>query len=162
MANKDTYLKLGQLARQLHESLKAIEEECVSGNETSEIMSTAQKRIEHVERITSDAATKVIDHAENAKCRIEACIAKTRSNEIKTELNEIDTLLTEIIVAQEFQDITGQILRKVLTTLSDVESQLIGTLIENANSLSGPDVPTISKDSLKQTDVDSLLDSLGF
>lgn len=164
MSKKDTYLKLGQLARQLHESLKQIEDEYtpIDTEQTKHIVSKAQKRLSYVEKLTSDAASKVMDHAEEAKAKIDKCLHRTKSPKNRQDLIEIDMLLTEIIVAQEFQDLTGQILKKVFTTLADVESQLIGTLIEHSDTLNGPTIPSINKDNLGKADLDNLLDSLGF
>lgn len=164
MSNKETYKKLGQLARLLHESLKEIEGDCESATHKTDtsVVSNAQRRLEHVEQITSEAAQRVMDHAEEAKNRLKLCLKTTRSSAGKEHLAAIDGLLTDIIVAQEFQDITGQILKKVFKTLSDVETQLLGTLIENAEPLDGPAVPAVNTNSLKQDDVDNLLDSLGF
>lgn len=164
MSTQDTYKKLGHLARLLHESLKEIEGECENAthDNNGNLVSNAQRRLEHIEQITSDAAQRVMDHAEDAKSKIKICINKTRSKETKEHLADVDKLLTDIIVAQEFQDITGQLLKKVFKTLSDVETQLIGTLIENSEALDGPSVPVINAENLKQDDVDNLLDSLGF
>ena len=85
--------------------------------------------------------------------------------------------LTEILMAQEFQDITGQIIRKVIDLVQEVEDSLVElirmtgrkpapTKEERSNSkLNGPNVPGIDDQSdnvTGQDDVDHLLASLGF
>jgi chemotaxis protein CheZ len=76
------------------------------------------------------------------------------------------------MMAQDFQDITGQIIKKVVTITQKLEQELAQLLIDNApqstrerekekvvDLLAGPDVPTSA---MAQTDVDDLLADLGF
>ncbi len=85
--------------------------------------------------------------------------------------------LTEILMAQEFQDITGQIIRKVIDLVQEVEDSLVDLIKmtarkpapmeekRNNNKLNGPNVPGIDDQSdsvSSQDDVDHLLASLGF
>jgi len=76
--------------------------------------------------------------------------------------------LVDIMMAQDFQDITGQIIKKVLTLTGNLETQLMQLLRDYAPSgprnpvvdlLSGPNVPTAA---MGQGDVDGLLAELGF
>lgn len=83
--------------------------------------------------------------------------------------------LSEVLMAQDFQDLTGQIIRQVITLIQDVESKLVslvrisGGLDGSVNTrltttLEGPAVPGIDQgDQVSdQDDVDDLLSSLGF
>ena len=76
--------------------------------------------------------------------------------------------LLEIMMAQDFQDLTGQLIKKVLIITQAVERELAQILIDNAPTelkekaielMEGPSVPNAA---LEQDDVDNLLDSLGF
>ncbi len=76
--------------------------------------------------------------------------------------------LLEIMMAQDFQDLTGQLIKKVLIITQAVEHELAQILIDNAplelkekaiELMAGPSVPNTA---LEQDDVDNLLDSLGF
>ena len=92
-----------------------------------------------------------------------------------SELTKVKDHLTAILLAQEYQDLTGQIIKKVINLVSEVENKLIG-LIKltsapqvhdhegDATSLDGPPVPGIAhKDTVSgQDEVDDLLSSLGF
>ncbi len=89
--------------------------------------------------------------------------------------------LSEVLLAQGYQDITGQIIRKVIDLVNDVEKKLV-TLIRLSGShalkvsdskagetkrdtaLHGPAVPGVDKGDIVtgQDDVDDLLSSLGF
>jgi chemotaxis protein CheZ len=78
-------------------------------------------------------------------------------------------LLTEIMMTQGFQDLSGQVIKKVLDIITRTESQLLDLLVDTAPpipglrteniDLQGPQVPDKA---LKQDDVDDLLASMGF
>jgi chemotaxis protein CheZ len=86
--------------------------------------------------------------------------------------------LLEIMMAQDFQDITGQIIKKVMVVHKKAESDLTQLLLDSApqelkekikdkekmadkpvDLLAGPNIPTVA---LAQDDVDDLLADLGF
>lgn len=116
------------------------------------------------------------------------CAVKSESEQTLAELR---TALTDILVSQESQDITGQLIRRVITLLTQVESQLVKLMemasrVERLSGLSsllpeaaapGSDKerkevqaegPQVLRDSqgnstaCSQDDVDELLSSLGF
>ena len=87
--------------------------------------------------------------------------------------------LSEVLMAQSYQDITGQIIRKVIDLVKDVEGKLVelvrisggrGKCAEQGEtgaadtSVQGPVVPGVDKGDVvaNQDDVDDLLSSLGF
>jgi chemotaxis protein CheZ len=85
--------------------------------------------------------------------------------------------LSDILMAQDFQDLTGQIIRKVIDLVHDVEDKLVQLVRLSGRKLqksdegplrtrieSGPVVPGVDQgDVVKgQDDVDDLLSSLGF
>jgi chemotaxis protein CheZ len=82
--------------------------------------------------------------------------------------------LLEILMAQDFQDLTGQVIKKVLDVVHLIEQQLIGILLEYTPSqggrdaaaglLNGPQVKPQDKADVvaNQDQVDDLLESLGF
>ncbi|AKH20185.1 protein phosphatase CheZ [Sedimenticola thiotaurini] len=82
--------------------------------------------------------------------------------------------MTDVLMAQDFQDLTGQIIRQVITLVHDVEDKLVqlvrisGSKLpekqKDADKLEGPSVPGIDQGDLVngQDDVDDLLSSLGF
>lgn len=83
--------------------------------------------------------------------------------------------LTEVLMAQGFQDLTGQIIRQVITLVHDVEERLVQLIrvsgasevqqkAHEPHKLEGPAVPGVDQGDLVsgQDDVDDLLSSLGF
>jgi chemotaxis protein CheZ len=80
----------------------------------------------------------------------------------------------EIIMAQDFQDLTGQVIKKVLEAAQNLESQLLALLIEatpedkrqavDPGLLNGPVINAAGRSDVvtSQEQVDDLLESLGF
>ncbi|MES9879704.1 MAG: protein phosphatase CheZ [Sedimenticola sp.] len=93
---------------------------------------------------------------------------------VKNNSSDLHKKLSEILLAQDFQDLTGQIIRRVITLVHDVEDKLVqlvrisGTKSspkeEPTHQLEGPVVPGIDQGDVveSQDDVDDLLSSLGF
>jgi chemotaxis protein CheZ len=83
-------------------------------------------------------------------------------------------ILTDIMMAQDFHDLTGQVIRKVVTLAQNMEEQLLKLLIETTppeqrrkidpEKLEGPVVKADGRDDVvtDQAGVDDLLASLGF
>ena len=85
--------------------------------------------------------------------------------------------LSEVLMAQDYQDLTGQIIRKVITLVQNVEQKLVklvritGNKLDDSKGatddkkeLSGPAIPGLDQGDqvTNQDDVDDLLSSLGF
>jgi chemotaxis protein CheZ len=82
--------------------------------------------------------------------------------------------ITEIMLAQDFHDLTGQVIRKIVAVAASLEEQLVALLLEatppekrqlvESNGLSGPVVDANGRNDVvtNQAQVDDLLESLGF
>jgi chemotaxis protein CheZ len=95
---------------------------------------------------------------------------------------ETKALLMDIMMAQDFQDLTGQVIKKITGLAQDLEKQLVQVLIDfspaipkketdaskaditdNALLMNGPQINPDAADVVaSQEQVDDLLDSLGF
>jgi chemotaxis protein CheZ len=98
--------------------------------------------------------------------------------DVERVTKEADTHLTEIMMAQDFHDLTGQVIARVVNLASTIEQQLVQLLIQTApphtappaapeprrEHLQGPVVdPEATPDIVtSQSQVDDLLASLGF
>jgi chemotaxis protein CheZ len=90
------------------------------------------------------------------------------------QADRTDAILTDIMMAQDFHDLTGQVIRKVVALAQTMEEQLIRLLLETTppeqrnrverEKLAGPVVRTEGRDDVVtgQEQVDDLLASLGF
>jgi len=77
-------------------------------------------------------------------------------------------VMSDIMMAQDFQDLSGQVIKKVVLIISHTEQQLLQLLAQSEgttgeavefNKLEGPQVPDKA---VGQADVDDLLASMGF
>lgn len=137
--------ELKLLAKELNQAAKGLTKRS-SGNpkEVSAILG-------NVERMTAEAATKSLLEAEAAKEQVSQALASLGKDWSRKELAEllagVSAHLTNIIVAQEFQDLAGQALRKAMKAL-------VGAIIVVEGG--GP----TEDQRLSQKDVDSLLKEL--
>jgi chemotaxis regulatin CheY-phosphate phosphatase CheZ len=137
--------ELKQLAKELNQAAKGLSKRS-AGNpkEVSAILGS-------VERMTADAATKSLLEAEAAKQLVKEAQTSLGKDWSRKELEEklagVSGHLTNIIVAQEFQDLAGQALRKAMKAL-------VGAIIVVEGG--GP----TEEQRLSQKDVDSLLKDL--
>ena len=193
--------KLGQLTRQLHNSLNELGfAEKLRGSMGE--LPDAQSRLSYIARLTGDAAEKVLNRVEQAKAQHDFLAAETQrvkaslvkdpvaavaKGEIMNYLDDVahitqeaDVHLTEIMMAQDFHDLTGQVIARVVNLAATIEEQLVQLLIQTAPPsaqpalaatetasrphLAGPVVdPEHTPDVVtSQSQVDDLLASLGF
>ena len=144
-ATGEVLSELKLLAKELNQAAKGLGKRS-AGNpkEVSAILG-------NVERITAEAANKSLLEAEFAKTQVELALTSLGKDWSRKQLEEllskVSKHLTNIIVAQEFQDIAGQSLRKAMKAL-------VGAIIVVEGG--GP----TEDQRLSQKDVDSLLNDL--
>jgi chemotaxis protein CheZ len=163
----------------------------------------ARDRLNYVANLTEQAAERVLNATEAAqplveKMEVEAhrlsgqwqmlfdkkldveqfksLVMQTQSflYEVPKNAKVTNAYLMEIMMAQDFQDLTGQVIKKITSVTRDVEQQLLALLVENAPAsvkadlqaglLNGPVInPNGRSDVVSNQDqVDDLLESLGF
>ncbi len=137
--------ELKQLAKELSQAAKGLTKRAAgSPKQVSAILGS-------VERMTADAATKSLLEAEAAKQLVKEAQTSLGKDWSRKELEEklagVSGHLTNIIVAQEFQDLAGQALRKATKAL-------VGAIIVVEGG--GP----TDEQRLSQKDVDRLLKGL--
>lgn len=135
--------ELKSLAKELNEAAKGISR--ATKHDPKAIAAT----LGNVERMTADAATRSLTEAEAAKQILTATrdmLGKDWSRkEIDEALRMVSTHLTHIIVAQEFQDLAGQAIRKSMKAL-------VGAIVED--TIAGEDKK------LSQSEADALMRAL--
>ena len=195
--------KVGQMARQLHDTLGGLGYEKLI-EQTVSAIPDARDRLAYIANLTEQAACKVLNATDIANPLQEelengaALLAKKwdalYANQMSVEefkllagetrlflksgvpqrTSATKNQLLEIMMAQDFQDLTGQVIKKVVALAQDLESQLMNILIdtmpgekrtESVNSLlNGPVINADGRSDVvaSQQQVDDLLDSLGF
>ena len=193
--------RIAQLTRMLRESMRELGlDQAVK--EAAHAIPDARERLHYVARMTEQAANRVLNAAEQLQPvqdelqnraldldgrwqawfdhPVELAQARDLVDDTRTLLKDIpDTtkvtqeVLLDIIMAQDFQDLTGQVIMKMLHVVTAIETELVQVLIdsvpverrEEAHSLlNGPEVSPAGKTDVvtSQDQVDDLLDSLGF
>ncbi|MBK7673931.1 MAG: protein phosphatase CheZ [Candidatus Accumulibacter sp.] len=197
------FQRVGQMARQLHDTLGQLGYHKLIESTVAAIPDT-KDRLSYVASLTEQAACRVLnatDIANPLQEEIEAGSAALAAkwdalfaNEIgveefkglaeetraflkqglprKTEATKAQLL--EIMMAQDFQDLTGQVIKKIIHVAQELEAQLMGVLIETMpgerrtdsvmSLLNGPVINPEGRSDVvaTQQQVDDLLDSLGF
>lgn len=197
----DIYHKLGALTRQLHDTLSRLGVIPALQN-SFESLPDAKSRLTYIATKTGEAAEKVLNLVDQAKVEHAHISSETRRiadaivadpvkavasgsvmnfvGDVEASTARIDQHLTDIMMAQDFHDLTGQVVAKVVTLVSEIESQLVKILVDNAPQelqarpaapavsdpmkLDGPVVDTEGRTDVvsNQSEVDDLLASLGF
>lgn len=173
------YAQLGQVTRQLHDMLEGLGlmPQLVSA---AQGLPDARSRLQYIATKTGQAADRVLTLVDDAKAERVAlgqALAQLRATpqaaaleEAEQRLQRIDAALTEIMIAQDFHDLTGQVVRNVVKLATDLEASLVQLLLQGAPaetaapSLQGPVVAARSGGDVatSQVEVDDLLASLGF
>ncbi len=198
-AGQDIHLTIGQLTRQLHSALNELGYADQLRGSMGELPD-AQSRLSYIARLTGEAAEKVLTRVEQAKAQHDYIASETRRmvtslvadpvaavargeiynflTDVERVTQEADAHLTEIMMAQDFHDLTGQVIARVVNLASTIEQQLVQLLIQTAppgaapagenqparESLQGPVVDAQARTDVvtDQSQVDDLLASLGF
>lgn len=201
-SDKPMYARLGGIVRMLHDSMRELGYDR-SLQEVASQIGDAQGRLEFVATLTEQAANKVLNaidlgmpaqdvlagKAKNIGGRWDQLFSgKLSIEEFKTLAGDsrafattvIDSAETEksrmleIMMAQDFQDITGQLIKKIVGITAIAERELAQLLRDNAPPELLTNVeqkekpvelmagPAADGSALVQNDVDDLLDSLGF
>lgn len=214
----DLVVRIGQLTRMLRESMRelGLDKEV---EKAAEAIPDARARLNYVASMTEQAADRAlnaVDRAQPLQSEIETRAenldqqwqtwfenpmeldqARQLVNDTRSYLvavpemtRETSKELLEIMMAQDFQDLTGQVIKKMMEVILEVENQLLQVLLESvpdgeerdalkrrmvdrnaadtrkreeATLVNGPQI-TAEGDGIvsNQDQVDDLLDELGF
>ena len=211
--------RIGSLTRMLRDNMRelGLDKEI---EKAAEAIPDARERLNYVANMTEQAANRALNAVDRAQplqdelsARAEALDkrwaewfdepkeldeARELVQETRTYLGDVPVKtaatnkeLLEIMMAQDFQDLTGQVIKKMMEVIHEIESQLVQVLIDNVpegqareqmqrradNSkqagasasgrdeslLNGPQLDPEAADVVgNQDQVDALLDELGF
>lgn len=203
------FQEVGRLTRELHDSINGFVMDAQLADIAQNEMPNAAERLRYVIATTEQAANTTLGAVEDSlpladslrndaqhlsdqwskfnsrqlsvddfralSAQLSAFLESTQAN---TE--ELHNKLSEVLMAQGYQDITGQVIRKVIDLVNDVEGKLVELVRLSGKrnkpgedqggagkpdiTAQGPVVPGVDKgDTVNgQDDVDDLLSSLGF
>jgi chemotaxis protein CheZ len=198
---------LGKLTRELHEPMSDIGDDARLQDIMHNEMPDAKHNLDHVIELTEDATNKTLTAVEQSSPVLDALneravylqrllqghMKQLNDNnklsfieqelegfldKVCSDIQQVNINMNTILMAQGYQDISGQIIQRVGKMVQDVEHSLIDILQINSNSVCrvsgndteknrtghGPAIPATKTDDVlnNQDDVDDLLSTLGF
>ena len=191
----EVFQQIGTITRQLHDTLQQLGVMPML-QQAADGIPDARSRLSYIATKTAAAADKVLTSVDQAKAEHVSISAQTRSlaaalaadpvravasgavlnfvNEVEARTQRIDAHLTDIMMAQDFHDLTGQVVAKVVALANDLETSLVKLLVQvvppeqrekvDLAVLNGPVVNPEGRTDVvnNQGEVDDLLASLGF
>ncbi|MEY4909115.1 MAG: hypothetical protein RL260_2833 [Pseudomonadota bacterium] len=188
--------QIGAMTRKLHDTIGELG--LMPGLQAAtQALPDARSRLHYIARKTSDSAHRVLNSVDDAKLEHRRLSADTLrlievlSNNtthdpqasvhlhdlvehVQTSINRIDAHLTNIMMAQDFHDLTSQIITKVVGLTDELEDSLVKLLLQIApdlpaapahtEMLAGPVVDAEGRTDVvnDQDEVDDLLARMGF
>jgi chemotaxis protein CheZ len=200
------FKELGKITREIHESINAFSDDQRVVELTEDEIPDAKERLNFIVTKTEQAAHRTMTGAEAAMDVIDgftekADVIQQRWQQFRTrelskkeflalsddldaflvsihpESNKVRSKMTDIMMAQDYQDLTGQMIKQVISMVQEVEEKLVRLVAISGAKLSkddpkhtdgtmahGPQLPTADKAEVatNQDEVDDLLASLGF
>ncbi|TPQ25023.1 protein phosphatase CheZ [Methylomonas koyamae] len=202
------FQEVGRLTRQLHDTMVSFSVDSKITEMTEHDIPDAKERLQYVIAMTEQAANQTLTAVEDLlpvsdelsnrvnqlagqwnrfldrempfdEFKAMSADLSQYFNQSRLELDKIQAGLNDILMAQGFQDITGQIIRRVIDLVQDLENSMVNLIKISSrkvgpntqkpaheNELPGPVVPGVDDRegdvATSQVDVDDLLSSLGF
>ncbi|MBI1906729.1 MAG: protein phosphatase CheZ [Rhodocyclales bacterium] len=196
--------RIGHMTRQVHDTLRGLGgDDSALLSDAVQAIPDARQRLSYIAQMTEQAASRVLNATDIAKPLADKAVEdatelqqrwdrlyanqlsvdefKTLAGETRHFLGEVtrgsqvtSEQLMEIMMAQDFQDLTGQVIKKVVDLAQKLETELLQILLEvtpaekrvkQADGLmNGPVINSDNREDVvtSQEQVDDLLDSLGF
>jgi chemotaxis protein CheZ len=194
-APTEVFQQIGSLTRMLHDTMTQLGV-MPKLQQATDGLPDARSRLSYIAEKTAQAADKVLNSVDQAKADHAAITAATQAmaqaivadpvkavasgavynfvQEVESRTLRIDNHLTDIMMAQDFHDLTGQVVAKVVSLANELEDSLLKLLVQvvppehrekvDSSVLNGPVVNAEGRTDVvsSQGEVDDLLASLGF
>jgi chemotaxis protein CheZ len=203
ISKEEAYSRLGSITREMHEALSVLGGNQL--HDIVDEMPNARDRLAHVGKMTEEAANKVLNLVDAAKpecddlakrgielgqslnrmatqedlnidrARALMGVCGKFAERTATFADKQANVLSDIMMAQDFQDLSGQVIKKVIDIITRTEIQLVQLLVDSTPRPDGKEEevaftgethqlqgPQNTAAALAQNDVDDLLASMGF
>jgi chemotaxis protein CheZ len=195
VVSPEVFQQIGSITRLLHDTMAQLGV-MPKLQIATDGLPDARSRLTYIATKTAEAANKVLNSVDQAKADHAHISQATRSiadailanpvkavasgavmnfvQDVEARTVRIDNHLTDIMMAQDFHDLTGQVVAKVVTLANDLEDSLVKLLVSvvppdqrekvDSSVLNGPVVDATGRTDVvsNQGEVDDLLASLGF
>jgi chemotaxis protein CheZ len=154
---------IGRLARELAQTLGELPVHGDAGE-----LDDACARLDHVVEMTEQASHRTLDLAEHCRALADQLKRTPLADEQAVLVEQIRAGLSELTLAQDYQDLTGQIIRRVAGIVRRVYEGFAAMGLPprqrpaaDASGLAGPAIVGLNHDAFSQVDADDLLSGLG-
>lgn len=196
--------RIGHMTRKVHDTLRGLGgDDSTLLSDAVQAIPDARQRLSYITQMTEQAASRVLNATDIAKPLADKTVEdavelqrrwdllyanqlsvdefKALAGETRHFLGEVtrggqvtSEQLMEIMMAQDFQDLTGQVIKKVVDLAQRLETELLQILLEVTPAdkrvkqaeglMNGPVINSENREDVvtSQEQVDDLLDSLGF
>ena len=195
LVSPEVFQQLGTITRTLHDTMQRLGV-MPKLQVATDGLPDARSRLNYIATKTAAAADKVLNSVDQAKAEHAGITQATKDlaaalvadpvravasgavmnfvKDVEARTSSIDGHLTDIMLAQDFHDLTGQVVAKVVNLANDLEDSLVKLLVQvvppeqrekvDPNILQGPVVNPEGRTDVvaNQGEVDDLLASLGF
>lgn len=195
LVSPEVFQQLGTITRTLHDTMQRLGV-MPKLQVATDGLPDARSRLSYIATKTAAAAEKVLNSVDQAKAEHAGISKATKElaaaivadpvravasgavmnfvQDVEARTASIDNHLTDIMLAQDFHDLTGQVVAKVVTLANDLEDSLVKLLVQvvppeqrekvDPTILQGPVVNAEGRTDVvsNQGEVDDLLASLGF
>lgn len=182
LREQDLFVNVARLTRDLHEAVRELRFDgrisALAGRDIPEACS----RLDYVVKFTEASAHQTLDLVEQcqtltrdlALAAQEPASADRMRAQVADIASQLRGRLSQLAQAQEYQDIAGQVIKRVTQLIKSVERALLDLLRASGGAgsarpaelplhgLHGPAIEGITPDAVSQDDADSLLAELGF
>jgi chemotaxis protein CheZ len=195
LVSPEVFQQLGTITRTLHDTMQRLGV-MPKLQVATDGLPDARSRLSYIATKTAAAAEKVLNSVDQAKAEHAGISQATKElaaaivadpvravasgavmnfvQDVESRTQSIDSHLTDIMLAQDFHDLTGQVVAKVVKLANDLEDSLVKLLVQvvppeqrekvDPTILQGPVVNAEGRTDVvsNQGEVDDLLASLGF
>jgi chemotaxis protein CheZ len=195
LTSPEVFQQLGSITRLLHDTMQQLGV-MPQLKVAADGLPDARSRLNYIATKTADAANRVLNTVDQAKAEQQGIADKTRMlaaqivadpvkavasgavmnfvQDVESATTRTDQHLTDIMLAQDFHDLTGQVVAKVVSLANELEDSLVKLLVQVVPPeqqhkveqvvLHGPVVDADGRTDVvtNQGEVDDLLASLGF
>ncbi|PTT93103.1 chemotaxis protein CheZ [Pelomonas sp. HMWF004] len=195
LVSPEVFQQLGTITRTLHDTMQRLGV-MPKLQVATDGLPDARSRLSYIAEKTAAAAEKVLNSVDQAKAEHVGISQATKElaaaivadpvravasgavmnfvSDVEARTQNIDNHLTDIMLAQDFHDLTGQVVAKVVKLANDLEDSLVKLLVQvvppeqrekvDPTILQGPVVNAEGRTDVvtNQGEVDDLLASLGF
>jgi len=206
LREKTLFQELGRLTREFHEALQSFRLDSRIASLAAQDFPDARERLNYVVSMTAQSANRTMTAVEESMPICESLEGRAHAlkqewsrftqrkmspeefrdlsrrlgeflDGVSSDAPKLRANLQEVLMAQDFQDLTGQIIHRVVQLVDEVERNLVDLIRisgqgmaaaseekkEDRLAASGPPVPGVDTGTVTgQDEVDDLLSSLGF